>query len=416
MSDLDTTLRHAGDIEIARYADELAQELALTAAEVDQSGAFPHAHFAFLRERGALTLTLPSELGGQGQSLYGLLLFQERLGSGSAATALTLGWHLMAFAYLSFDLKWSRANFEQLCRDVVEKGHLINILVTEREGGNLLRGGRPTTVAKRVDGGYRLRGQKAFCSGAPEIRQAVVYAWIEEQQRTGEFIVPIHEQVRIIPSWNTLGMRGTGSHDIAFDDVFVPASALANTIEPGKASSFTTGSRVFGLQIAAVYLGVAQAARRFALQFAAAHPASNAPGVILDLPQVQQRIGEIEYQIGAAKNLLYGLADRWERYEHIRHRLDNEVGIVKSVVTNHAANVVDLAMKIVGGHSLSRELPLERLLRDVRCGLFNPPHDDMVLSRLAQDAASNIRQSLSTQSGEVVNIIAQQTEPVAVPV
>jgi len=397
MSDSDTTLRHAADVALARYADELAQELALTAPDYDQTGKFPHAHFDLLRRKGALTLTLPKEHGGQGHSLYALLLFQERLGSGCAATALTLGWHLMAFAYLSFDLKWPQASFEKLCRDVVQQGHLINILVTERDGGNLLRGARPTTVAHQVDGGYLLRGQKAFCSGAPEIRQAVVYAWLEHEQKTAEFIVPIDERVKIIDNWNTLGMRGTGSHDIAFDDVFVPTAALVNYIEPGIGGSFTTGSRIFGLQLAAVYLGVAQAARRFALNFAAHRPASNAPGVILDLPHVQQKLGEIEYQIGVAKNLLYGLADRWEQHHGMRDRLDNEVGIVKSVVTNHAANVVDLAMKIVGGHSLSRDLPLERLLRDVRCGLFNPPQDDMVLSRLAQEATKGIKKQIAEQ-------------------
>lgn len=398
MSHSDTTLRHAGDVALARYADELAQQLALTSADYDETGKFPHAHFDILRRKGAFNLTLPKELGGQGHSLYSLLLFQERLGSGCAATALTLGWHLMAFCYLSFDLKWQRQSFETLCHDVVQKGHLINILVTEREGGNLLRGGRPSTVAHQVEGGYLLRGQKAFCSGAPEIRQAVVYAWVEQEQKTAEFLVPIDDRVRIIPNWNTLGMRATGSHDIEFKDVFVPAEALVNYIEPGKSSSFTTGSRIFGLQIAAVYLGVAQAARRFVLDFAATYRASNAAGVILDLPHVQQKLGEIEYQIGVAKNLLYGLAERWEQYPAIRHRLDNEVGIVKTLVTNHAANVVDLAMKIVGGHSLSRDLPLERLLRDVRCGLFNPPQDDMVLARLAQEATSGIKKELLEKS------------------
>jgi len=380
----DPILRDADDLAIARYADELAAAIAPSARRYDESGEFAHEHFELLRARGALALTIPKELGGRGLSLYQLLLFQERLAQGSGSTALALGWHLMVLGYLGFDLKWPRAVYERLCRDIVRDGDLINVLITERGAGNLLRGAKPTTVARRTATGYSITGRKAFCSAAPALDQMILYAYVEDEDRVGEFLLPRSDRVRVIENWNVIGMRSTGSHDIEFDQVPVPREALLGYVDPGCPSSFTTGSRAFGLQISAVYLGIAGAARDFALDFADHHQASSLGVSLLDVPQVQHKLGEIELLLTASRTQLYGLAERWERNKAARHRLGSEVAVAKHVVTHNAIRVVELAMAVVGGHALSRDLPLERYFRDVQCGLHNPPQDDMVLSTLAQ--------------------------------
>lgn len=387
----DVTLRHVGAEAVAALAQELAAEIAGTAAAFDASGEFPFQHFDILRRRGALKLTIPRSLGGHGLTLYQLLLFQERLAQGSGATALALGWHLMAFGYLSFELQWPKPVFEKLCRDVVEQGHLINILITERDAGNLLRGAQPTTTARRTPEGYVIRGRKAFCSAAPALDQMIIYAFIEEENRTAEFLVPRSARLRTIENWNSLGMRATASHDIEFDDVLVPFDARLNDIIPEKSGSFTIGSRAFGLQIAAVYLGIATAARDFIVGFADGRHSASLGSSILDAPQVQLKLGEVELLLGASKTLLYGLAERWERYADIRHRLADEVAITKTTVTQNAVRVLELAMEMAGGHALSRDYPLERYFRDVQCGLHNPPQNDMVISNLARQATQRQR-------------------------
>lgn len=386
MPHADVTLRHSSDAALAAYADELAAEIAKTARFYDNAGDFPSEHLDFLRERGALKLTIPQELGGRGLSLYELLLFQERLAQGSASTALSLGWHLMAFAYLSFDLHWPRPAFEKLCRDVVYNGDLVNLLITERDAGNLLRGGPASTTARRTAQGYLINGRKAFCSAAPALKQMVIYAWVEEESRMAEFLVPRSDRVRVIKNWNSLGMRSTGSDDMEFDAVLVPHEARLSDVVKGQPGSFTTGSRVFGLQVAAVYLGIAVSARNFILDFADRQHSASLGSSILEAPQVQQKIGEIELLLASAKTQLYGLAAHWERHDDLRHRLHNEVWATKYTVTSNAVRVVELAMGIAGGHGLSRDLPLERHLRDVLCGLHNPPQNDMVISTLAQSA------------------------------
>src|SRR5450830_407878 len=375
MSRVDVTLRNPRDHAIAAYADELAAEIAKTAVQHDAAGSFPHDHFDTLTQRGALRLTVPQAHGGEGYSLYETLIFQERLARGSGSTALAQGWQPEALA--------------SLAADAVQRGQLINVLVTEREAGNLLRGARPGTVARRVEGGYVLSGRKAFCSSAPRLQKMIVYAWVEDEGRVAEFLVPRTEGVRVIENWNTLGMRSTGSHDIEFDQVQLAPEALLSYIELGQVGSFTVASRAYGLQLSAVYLGVARAARDFALGFADRYHAQSLGKSVLEAPQVQQRLGEIELLLGASKTLLYGLVERWERHPHLQGEFGDEVAITKVTASRNALRVVELAMAIVGGHSLSRDLPLERYLRDVQCAQFNPPQEDTVVASLAKAAITH---------------------------
>lgn len=76
--------------------------------------------------------------------------------------------------------------------------------------------------------------------------------------------------------------------------------------------------------------------------------------MILEALHVQQKIGEIEILIAISRGLLYGLAEKWDRDEGVRDQLSQEVAITKYTVCNHAVKIVELAMSIAGGHSLSR--------------------------------------------------------------
>jgi len=387
----DASLRDDEDAAIVALAEHLGAQIAPSVARHDAEGSFPHEHFALLHRAGVLALTIPEEYGGRGLSLYRTLLFQQHLGRWSGPTALCLGWHLMAFGALSQSHHWDEAVFSRLARDVVEGGQLINILVTERDQGNLLRGAKAATRARRQSQGWVLSGRKAFCSSAPALRQMVVYASVEGEDGMAEFLVPKSEAVRIVECWDTLGMRSTASHDIVFDEVALPESALQHRFGGAVPASFAVGSRAWGLQLPALYLGIAEAARDFALGFAAGHHSASLGHVILDAPSVQARLGEIELLLGAARTQLYGLAERWERHPALQERLHDEVAITKVVVGRHAVRAVELATEIVGGHTLQRGHPLERLWRDVQCQAFNPPQADSVIAGLARSATSALR-------------------------
>ena len=217
-------------------------------------------------------------------------------------------------------------------------------------------------------------------------------AYIEAEDRTAEFLIEKNESVKVIETWNTLGMRSTGSHDIELNDVFVPNEALLAYSEKGVFNRFTGNSSAYTLQMPAIYLGVATAARDFILDYADQKYSPSLGAVIFEAPHVQQKIGEIEILLTVSRFLLYGLAEKWDNNVAVRDLLGNEVAITKYTICKNAVKMVELAMSIAGGHSLSKDLPLERYFRDVQCGAFNPPHNDMVVSQASKSAIDSYRE------------------------
>src|SRR5690606_24260342 len=106
---------------------------------------------------------------------------------------------------------------------------------------------------------------------------------------------------------------------------------------------------------------------------------------------VQQKAGEIEVLYHSARRILYSIAAQVEHEPEKKDLLANEVNIAKHVVCNHAIEIVSKAMKIVGGRSLSKDNKLERLFRDVQCGAFNPPLDDVVITQLSKAAVFDLK-------------------------
>ncbi|QDH22067.1 acyl-CoA dehydrogenase family protein [Saccharibacillus brassicae] len=192
--------------------------------------------------------------------------------------------------------------------------------------------------------------------------------------------------VTLEETWDTLGMRATGSHDIVLDRVFVPDEQVMGIYAPGQPKGGIDDGDGWMLHIPACYLGIAYAARDYALNFAKNYTPNSLKEPIATLPHIRQWIGQIDSELRLARTALYDIADRWDTRPEERSSMRPEFGWVKYNATHLAAQVVDKAMKIVGGASLSRSLPLERYYRDVRAGLHNPPMEDAVLQTLARTA------------------------------
>ncbi|MEH6943077.1 acyl-CoA dehydrogenase family protein [Bacillus sp. JJ722] len=388
-------VRNEREAELVAYADRLATEIEDKAGYYDETGQFPFESFEFLKQQGYFKLTIPKQYGGDEISLYELLLVQERLARGDGSTALSVGWHLLTFLNVREARPWPEDVFAQLCRDAVENGELINIINTERNVGNLVRGGKPTTVARRTEGGYLITGRKSYASLAPILNHFTIIAYVEDEDVNAEFLVTKNEGVDVIETWNTLGMRSTGSHDIDMKEAFVPENALLTRHDPNKPSRFLADGRIYSLEIPAVYLGIAGAARDIAVNFAKTTYSHSLQNYISQASHVRQKIGEIEVLYHSSRSLLYSLADRFERDITLRENLSNDVSLVKHIICGNAIKITQLAMKIVGGRSLSRGQKLERLFRDVQCGLFNPPQEDIIIEQLASSALNEQKQPQS---------------------
>lgn len=380
---IDIFIRNEREQKLVQYAQNLAKQIEKTAIRYDESGEFPFEHFQILEEAGYFRLTVPKKYGGEEISLYEMLLVQEQLARGDASTALSVGWHLLTFLNVREAKTWPEAVFAELSRKTVEEGSLLNIINSERGKGNISRGSLPGTIAKKVPGGYRITGEKAFASLAPILKQFTIIAYVEEENLTAEFLITKNEQVEIVETWDAMGMRATGSHDIIFHDTFVPEEALLYRHRPNEVNRFLADGRVYSLEIPAVYLGVAGAARDYAIEFAKNTYSHSLENTIAHASHVQQKIGEIEVLYQTARRTLYSIAAQVEQNPALKEQLSESVSIAKYVICNNAIDIVTKAMQVVGGRSLSKENKIQRLFRDVQCSRFNPPADDVVITQLA---------------------------------
>lgn len=387
---IDTFIRNEREAHWAAWADQLAVKFAERAAKHDAEGSFPFDNFNDLKQAGYPKLTVSRDYGGDGLSLYEWLIIQERIARGDGSTALSAGWHGHMMLHFREVGDWPEPTFSEFCRDVVANGNMINKFASERATGSPTRGGRPETTAVRVEGGWLLNGRKTYSTLSPLLTDFIVSAGIDGQTEVGDFLIRSREGITVDETWNTLGMRATGSHDVVLQDVFVPDRQLLTTYIPGVSKKVNDDGDGTMLHIPVCYLGIAYAARDFALNYAAHYTPNSLNEPIATLPHIRQWIGQIESELRLARTLLYDVADRWDREPEQRRYLRPDVGLVKYNAVHLANQVVDKAMKIVGGAALSKNLPLERLYRDVRAGLHNPPMEDAVIQTMARTALAEL--------------------------
>jgi alkylation response protein AidB-like acyl-CoA dehydrogenase len=377
--------------QIVERAASAAAVAAEHAARHDRDGTFPSEGLAELASNGYLALAIPRALGGEeagvGEMVYGNLA----LAKGDASLGLVVAMHTALLGRVRDAGVWPAAHFERVARVVVAarggRGALINSLASEPEMGSPSRGGLPSSSATRTATGWRRNGRKTFCSGSPVLHWAVVsaaaHAEAGAQPYLGNFLVPMASPgVRIEPTWDTLGMRATGSHTVVLEDVGV---AIDDEVPRPVAVDSLPHERAWSLTVAAVYLGVAEAARDYAVQFARSRTPSALGGrSIASLPNIRERAGRMDLLLFEARGLLVGTARAWDASPSAE--MDAALAAAKVVTSNNAIAIAEEAMRLVGGSSLDRNAPLERHYRDVRGGLHHPPQDDAALALFAKQA------------------------------
>lgn len=348
---------------------------------LDESKGFPFENIQELKDFGYPKLTLAKEYGGNGGSLYDFLLSQEKIAEYCGPTALGIGWHVGTVLSLTEKRPWEKEDMDELF-DAVSKGALINTAASEAGTGSPTRGGRPETTAIKKGNQWVLDGRKTFTTLSPVLDIFLVTAWVPQDEQLGTFLV--HRNIKgisIEETWDMISMQGTGSHDLVLNEVILPEKYYVMQSKPGKKEPES-----WLLHIPACYLGIAMAARNYAIEFAKTYSPNSLPGPIRDLPNVQRMIGEIELELSEARHFLYSVAEKWETQTENHDELSKELGAVKLSVVNKSISIVDKAMRVVGAKSLQRTNPLQRYYRDVRAGLHNPPMDDATITMLAKAA------------------------------
>ena len=128
------------------------------------------------------------------------------------------------------------------------------------------------------------------------------------------------------------------------------------------------------------------AARNRVIQFALERVPTALGKPIATLPKIQRQIGEIDVALQAARSLLFDVAAEWTGDDADRRKMSARIAAAKTMVTETANKVTDQALRIAGGSSITKALPLERYFRDVRAGAMQPPSGDTALEMVGRAA------------------------------
>ncbi len=343
----------------------MAAEVGAVAARYDEvhdrDATFVTEAYDAMRATGYLRLAAPVELGGGGATLRQLVLAQEELGRWSGAASLSSTMHHYLTLLQCWRLRRDMPGAEATLRKVVDG------LVMATSGGSDWVS--PTTIATEVEGGYRFDGRKVFCSQSTEADVISTSAVLGAPGPDAQVLhagVPLSSPgIQVVETWDTLGMRGTASHDIVFDGVFVATGQVLGTRPFGSLSGPLLVAAVHFAPLAgATYLGVATGACDEATRLVARRPSPPSWAV--------RQIGEMRSRLRVAHwALLASLAEVGEDLTPDLATMETLMTAKRHAVTEAVA-VADLALSTAGGPAFFRGSPLERAYRDVRGGPFHP--------------------------------------------
>ena len=347
--------------DLLATAETLGQQFAARAAESDEQDRFVAENFAALKEHGLVAAGVPRELGGGGASITELAEMLRILAHHCSSTALAFSMHTHQVAIPAW--RWSTqkvAAVEPLLKRIAAE----RLVVLSSGGSDWLPGsGR----AERVEGGWRITGRKVFASGSPAGDLLMTGAIAEEEGEEPavlHFGIPMSSpHLRIDPVWKTLGMRGTGSHDVVIDGHVVPDAAIALKRKAGEWHPlFQIITTIAFPLVYSVYLGVAESACSIALGLASRRRPDH---------NLLQLLGRMQTELKGAE-LARRMMLEATQHGHCDADTVNEVMTGKALVTAHALRAVELAMEAAGGAGFYRAPGLERRFRDIQGARYHP--------------------------------------------
>ncbi|MCA9944366.1 MAG: acyl-CoA/acyl-ACP dehydrogenase [Anaerolineales bacterium] len=379
----DTEKQAEKNVETAvSLAITLAEQFATRADEADRAGTLPAEDVAALKESGYLGISVPREFGGYGLSLRDCVAAQLALAQGSTSTAIVAGMQVHIFGHEREICAWDDGWYETFCR-LAANGALFNSIASEPAMGSPSRGGLPaaTAVPAKNGEGWVVNGRKTWSTGGKHLTHMLVRVALE-----GKNAVVLVEQsmpgVEWITTWSdSLSLRASDSHDVVFTDVHIPQNYV---VERGDAK--VKPNVWFPMIMSTIYLGAAMAARNRVIQFALERVPTALGKPIATLPKIQRQIGEIDVALQAARSLLFDVAAEWTGDDADRRKMSARIAAAKTMVTETANKVTDQALRIAGGSSITKALPLERYFRDVRAGAMQPPSGDTALEMVGRAA------------------------------
>ncbi|GIK98932.1 MAG: BEC protein [Alphaproteobacteria bacterium] len=386
--------------ELIALAGRLGRErFAPRAAHHDAEASFPFENYADLRDHGLLALCVPEAFGGRGADYQTYCLVAAEIGRHCGATALTFNMHSCAMMWsgpLADDLPMT--DDDRRGHNARRTRHFYRVVADGAiyaqpfsEGNEAAAGKAPFgTVARPVEGGWRLDGKKIFASlsGAADYYGVLCTEEIPGKplDRRDTLYLAVKADtpgVRVVGDWDPLGMRATVSRTLLFEDVFVPeGEELMPRGLYHKAAALWP--HMF-MTLAPTYMGLAQAAYDFTVAYLRGEAPGTPPVRRRMYPTKQLAVAEMFVKLEQTRALFHrAISDA---------RVDPDKGArmralaAQYTIMENANDLARLAIRTCGGQSMLKSLPLERIYRDSRCGaLMLPWTAEICLDRLGREA------------------------------
>jgi alkylation response protein AidB-like acyl-CoA dehydrogenase len=351
---------------------EIGPEIEAHGRACDRDGRFASDNLDRLEMLGFFSLGVPTDLGGGGASLPEMAAMLRALARYDGSTALALSMHTHQVMVAEWRRRNQGAPTEGMLKRVAEEG----LRVLSSGGSDWLPGsGR----AEKVEGGYRIFARKVFASGAPDggiMNTCAIFEDAEGGPMVLHFALPMKDPaVRILETWDALGMRGTASHEVEIEGAFIADAGISGSRAPGKWHPlFHIISMIAFPLIYSVYAGVADGARETALRLAKGRDACGllAVGDLETAHMAMDVAWTAMVETGASAEPSIGTTSR--------------VMTLKNLVSKAALDVGAKALEAAGGAGFSRGAGLEQRFRDLQGARYHPLQDrqqQMLAGRLA---------------------------------
>jgi alkylation response protein AidB-like acyl-CoA dehydrogenase len=377
--------------------DELAGKFAARARKSDHDASFPVENYADMRKAGLMGLMVPENHSGMGADFYQYTLAAGRLAQGDGSTAVTFNMHNIIMATLAEvdesalvgRLGKQMADFRSWVFAEAIAGKVFAASLTEPGAGFHPRS--LSTTYKRVDGGFVLNGMKSFVSLAENADYYVVAAIADDGSPDDEpkisWLVVADDDpgVRFEQMWDTLGMRATVSNNMYLEDAFVPKERLFMRTEGLVLQKLAKEPHMVVGGFTACYLGIIEAIFKFVVQYLDGRTMLGSGTPLIESEMVQHRVGELSVNVEAARELVYSaarkvVADRGSKTTNAAvHRAKFFVGEI-------GPHIASQAIRLCGGTTISKHLPMERYYRDIRCCGLMPAKSDECLWYVGKEA------------------------------
>lgn len=341
-------------------ADAAAARIAADAPLHDADDSFVADAYDLLKREGLLKAHVPAELGGGGASYAELCGIVRTLARACGSTGLAVSMHSHQVAVPTWRWRNEGAPTEGLLKRIAAE----DLVVVSSGGSDWLPSGG---LAEKVDGGFRITARKVFSSGVLAGDLLMTSAiWNDPQggPTVLHFGVPLKaDGVKVLDTWRTMGMRGTGSHDVELTDVFVADAAVSVRRAPGKWHPLFHILSMLAFPIVySAYLGVAEYAHGKALEIARRKPADEALIMLA---------GEMETAFVTTEMAV-------EEMIHIAETAKpgpvttSRAMVARQLAGQSAIRTVEKAMEVAGGAGFYRAAGLERAFRDVQAARYHP--------------------------------------------